>query len=251
MTVPFAENENVRIHYEVEGQGPPLVLQHGFGSDMRTWEFYGYVKALAGDYQVIRIDARGHGESDKPHEPEAYELSRRAGDVVAVLDALGIERAHYCGYSMGGWIGFGLVQYFPQRLLSLAAGGVHPYPDERFVAFDGVDGTDGDAFITALETLIGERFPREARARLLANDLIALTAATQARSAPVEALLKIQVPVLFYCGQRDIRLPEVQQCAEQVPGAKLAVIPGTNHVTTFLRSDLVLPHLKEHLASAK
>lgn len=248
--MPFAENENVRIHYVVEGNGPPLVLQHGFGSDHRAWEFYGYVEALAGNYQVIRIDARGHGASDKPHEPEAYELSRRAGDVVAVLDALGIEQAHYCGYSMGGWIGFGMVQYAPQRLLSLAAGGVHPFADDRWSAFDGVDGTDGAEFIAALERLVGERFPREARAKTLDNDLVALAASTQARSAPAEALLQIEVPVLFYCGQRDVRLPLVQQCAEQVPGAKLAVIPGTGHVTTFVRSNLVLPHLKEHLAAA-
>jgi hypothetical protein len=91
-TVPYADNDGIRIHYEVEGVGPPLMLHHGFTISLEEWRRFGYVDALKSEYQVILIDARGHGASDKPHDPAAYEMARRAGDVVAVLDDLGSTR---------------------------------------------------------------------------------------------------------------------------------------------------------------
>ena len=93
--MPYADNGNVRIHYQVEGEGPALVLQHGFTESAVDWYEAGYVDALRSDYRLILIDARGHGASDKPHDPDAYELNRRVADIVAVLDALAIERAAF------------------------------------------------------------------------------------------------------------------------------------------------------------
>jgi pimeloyl-ACP methyl ester carboxylesterase len=92
----------VHVHYEVEGEGPPIVLQHGFTDSLRTWYELGYVDALKQDYRLILVDARGHGSSDKPHEPQAYKPECYAADVVSVLTDLGISRAHFFGYSMGG-----------------------------------------------------------------------------------------------------------------------------------------------------
>jgi pimeloyl-ACP methyl ester carboxylesterase len=79
------------------------------------------------DYQLILIDARGHGESDKPHQPEAYDHRLLVDNVIAVLDDLPVSQTDYLGYSMGGMIGFGLAKYYPNRLKSLIAGGVSPY----------------------------------------------------------------------------------------------------------------------------
>src|SRR5262245_12825985 len=73
--MPYAENRGLRIHYEVEGQGPTLVLQHGFTHSVRRWYLHGYVEALRTDYELVLIDARGHGLSDKPHDPTAYTLA--------------------------------------------------------------------------------------------------------------------------------------------------------------------------------
>src|SRR5262252_7442562 len=86
--MPYVDNDGVRIHYEVEGKGPSLVLQHGFTHSLRRWYLHGYVDALRNDYELILIDARGHGESDKPHDPHAYTLAARVRDVVAVVDDL-------------------------------------------------------------------------------------------------------------------------------------------------------------------
>jgi pimeloyl-ACP methyl ester carboxylesterase len=100
--LPYADSNGVKIYYEVEGNadGPPLVLQHGLTGYLESWRERGYTKVLGGDYRLILVDARGHGRSDKPHEPEAYVRELRAADVVAVLDDLGIEKTYYFGYSM-------------------------------------------------------------------------------------------------------------------------------------------------------
>ncbi len=269
--MPFANNAGVSIHYTAVGTGPPLVLQHGFTSDLRSWEFYGYLDEFARDFRVICIDARGHGQSDKPHAPESYALDNRAADVLAVLNQEGLERVHYCGYSMGGWIGFGLVLNSPERLVSLAVGGVHRLEDPGWNAFDGVSGRDPEEFIAALESVVGERFPQEARARVLDNDLVALAASVQMRATAPKVLERITMLTsnstvghedvsgqdsrptaecgamrcLFYCGDRDVRLAQVQNAAKLATNARLAVISGCNHVTTFTRSKRTLPVLKK------
>jgi len=105
--MPFANNRGVRVHYQTVGHGRPLVLHHGTFGSGPDWIDRGYVERLKRDYQLILVDARGHGLSDKPHDPAAYDLSLRASDVVSVLDDLGLPKADYFGYSMGGWIAFG------------------------------------------------------------------------------------------------------------------------------------------------
>ena len=82
----FTTNQNTRIHYQIEGQSPPLVLQHGFIQNIKRWYMASYVDALKADYQLTLVDARGHGESDKPHNPDAYTLPLRVDGVVDILD---------------------------------------------------------------------------------------------------------------------------------------------------------------------
>jgi pimeloyl-ACP methyl ester carboxylesterase len=106
--MPYSNNQGVRIHYEVEGEGPPLVIQHGFTDSIQTWYELGYVDALKRDNRLILVDARGHGASDKPHEPTAYKPESNVADVVSVLTDLDISRAHFFGYSMGAWIAFAM-----------------------------------------------------------------------------------------------------------------------------------------------
>jgi pimeloyl-ACP methyl ester carboxylesterase len=116
MSMPSANNHGVRIHYEVEGAGPPLILHHGTFMSGADWRDFGYTDALKHDHQLILMDARGHGASDKPHDPAAYEIVALVGDVTAVLDDLHIRRADFFGYSMGGWIGFGCAKHIARQL---------------------------------------------------------------------------------------------------------------------------------------
>ncbi len=121
--MPFASNRGQRLHYTVEGEGPTVVFQHGLLSSAVSWAERGYVAALSDAYRVVCIDSLGHGESDKPDDPACYVRDQRAGDVVAVLDAVGAERVHLTGYSMGGWIATGVALHHPDRLASLVIGG--------------------------------------------------------------------------------------------------------------------------------
>jgi pimeloyl-ACP methyl ester carboxylesterase len=99
--MPFVNNNGIKIHYEVEGQGPALILAHGLSTSMKQWRALGYTEELSGNHMLILVDTRGHGGSDKPTTPESYSPDVVAGDYVAVLDSLGIEKTNYFGYSMG------------------------------------------------------------------------------------------------------------------------------------------------------
>src|SRR5215470_5840575 len=150
--MPYADNHGVRIHYRTEGRRPALVLQHGFTESVEDWYECGYVEVLKRDYRLVLVDARGHGSSDKPHEPAAYLLEGRVAHVIAVLDALRIEKAHYWGYSMGGWIGFGMAKFACDRLDRLVIGGQHPFSGNmehlRGMVRAGIDGGT-EAFLAA------------------------------------------------------------------------------------------------------
>jgi len=121
--MPYADNNGVRIHFQLEGEGQPLVLQHGFTDSLETWYELDYVDALKREHQLILVDARGHGASDKPHDTSAYSNEARATDVASVLRALAIPRADYMGYSMGGCIAYSLAQYVPECVHRLIIGG--------------------------------------------------------------------------------------------------------------------------------
>jgi pimeloyl-ACP methyl ester carboxylesterase len=121
--MPFAVHRGQKIHYTVEGRGPLVVLQHGLFMDAESWRANGFVAALADRFTVACVDSLGHGLSDKPADPALYAQDQRAGDIVAVLDALGAEKAHLVGYSMGGWMAVGVARHHPQRLASLTIGG--------------------------------------------------------------------------------------------------------------------------------
>src|SRR5919199_6165398 len=124
--MPYATNAGVRIYYEREGNGPPLVLHEGFALSHQDWRDWGYVDDLNGHYDLLLMDPRGHGASDKPHDPAAYTYEQRVADVVAVLDDAGIERAVYWGYSMGGGVGYAAAHYAPARFRAFIVGGAAP-----------------------------------------------------------------------------------------------------------------------------
>ena len=91
--MPYVDNSGVKIHYHVEGDGPPLVLQHGLTNSLETWYAYGFVEELQKDYRLILVDARGHGRSGKPHDPADYDLKLRVSDILAVIDDVGVDKA--------------------------------------------------------------------------------------------------------------------------------------------------------------
>jgi pimeloyl-ACP methyl ester carboxylesterase len=243
--MPYADNGSVRIHYQVEGEGPPLVLQHGFTESLVDWYEAGYVKALRPDYRLILLDARGHGASDKPHDPDAYALNRRVADVVAVLDALGIAKALYWGYSMGAWIGFGLAKYAEERVCALVIGGQHPYARSmeslRLMVRRGIAQGSG-AFVAGMEEMFGPESAKR-KGRLLSADLEAYLALAQDRTGLEDILPTMLMPCCLYAGEIDPIYPGVKTCSRHIPRVTFFSLPGLSHCEAYARSELVLPRV--------
>ncbi|EJN07831.1 alpha/beta fold hydrolase [Herbaspirillum sp. YR522] len=247
--MPFATSDAGRIHYQVEGDGPALLLHHGFTSSLEAWRYFGFAEALRPHYRIIMIDALGHGQSDKPHAVDAYSQQQRCRDVLAVLDALDLERVHYFGYSLGGWVGYGLVRHARQRLSSLVLGAAHPYADSSWDVFDGIDGRDPDAFIAAFETLLEERISPQLKMLIRGNDLVALAAAAhQPRPSQQDLLRRMDLPCLMFCGDADARHEAVRRAAAALPAGGFASLPGVTHFGGLMHSQLVLPPVLQFLA---
>jgi pimeloyl-ACP methyl ester carboxylesterase len=253
--MPYSNNQGVRIHYELEGEGSALVLLHGLSEDLDWWRDYGYVESLKNDYKLILIDARGHGASDKPHNPDAYKLELFVNDIVCVLDDLRIGKAHFLGFSMGGWIGFGIGKYGPERFYSLIIGAMSPYKDPA------KDDTreyfkKGKDFVWAdLEKRYGPKIMTPMiKVRWMANDfeaLIAIASSEDWLNSVEDILPTITLPCLLFVGEADPFFPGVKKCVTSMPHATFVSFPDLLHVETLYRSDLVIPHIKRFLATVR
>jgi pimeloyl-ACP methyl ester carboxylesterase len=166
-----------------------------------------------------------------------------------VLDDLGMPTANYFGYSLGGWIGFGMAKYAPDRLISLILGGTHPY-EEDMQPFRAVMPRDVNAFMAAMEQVYGASLTPALRARLQKNDLEALRMMTQDRPSLADILPTMDVPCLLFVGEDDPRFGNVQKCAESLSDVTFFSLPGCNHVGAFTSADRVLPHVQAFLADA-
>jgi pimeloyl-ACP methyl ester carboxylesterase len=257
--LPFVSNQGVKIYYEVEGQGSPIVLGHGATGNMGFWRGYGYVDQLVDKYIVILFDARGHGQSDKPHEVEAYNYRLMVRDVISVMDALDIARTHYWGYSMGGYIGFGLAKHYPERLISLIAGGSAPFepPDEsdepspileifRRGVVDGVD-----SLVEGMRAWAGTITPQY-EARLRSLDLEAMVAYLEnAPNRPGfgDDLPHMKMPCLVYAGDADEDAYEYgRKAAQQRPNVRFYSLSCLNHVGASAAAEQIVPPVLSFLA---
>jgi pimeloyl-ACP methyl ester carboxylesterase len=251
--MPFADNHGVRIHYETEGDGQPLVLYHGAGASLEVWRELGYVAALRQKCRLILLDARGHGQSDRPHDSGAYQMSLLVSDVLAVLDDAGVDKAHFLGYSMGGRVGFGIAKYGPERFCSLIIGGSHPYRAEAMASAQEMEMLERGfgAYVAGLEAE-GVQLPAAVKARLLAMDseaLLASTIATIEDGGYEEILANIELPCLLFVGENDGNYAGAAECAKFLKDAEFLVFPGLDHAELYRRSDLVAPEVMRFLAT--
>lgn len=257
--MPFARNGDVRIHYVIEGSGPPLVLHHGFTGSAGDWTSFGVVAALRDEFQLIMLDARGHGASDKPHDPACYGFKHGAGDVEAVLDELGIVQAHYYGYSYGGMMGWALGAYAPERFAALAIGGAHPYPPSddvqaRIQRMRQYLQQGMATYVAWRESQIGP-WPPAFRERGLRNDaeaLVAFITPEPARrpSGFNHAPARMTMPVLVLSGDDDELFAgsRARRAAGELNDGRFIEIPDADHFKLYVRPDLVLPHVRAFLS---
>jgi pimeloyl-ACP methyl ester carboxylesterase len=216
----------------------------GSGAD---WADLGYVDALKEDHQLILVDSRGHGESEKPHDPAAYSLAHHTSDVLAVLDDLSIQNADYFGYSLGGWIGFGLAKCAPQRFRSFIFGAAHPYAEDMKPFRDYMP-RSAEAFEEMVDQGFGSRISSAVRSRILANDLEALRALTQNRESNADVLPSMAMPCFLFVGDLDPRLAKVRECASELRNATLFTLPECDHIGGLFNSEPMIPRVKTFLS---
>jgi pimeloyl-ACP methyl ester carboxylesterase len=245
--MPYATGSGVRIYYQVEGSGPPLVLQTGFAGTIDDFYDFGYVDALKGENTLVLIDHRGQGESDKPHEPAAYGPDQRVADVLAVLDALGIGQADFLGYSMGGGVGFYLGAQAPQRVRSLLLGGASPFGSAPNLAWAEMLRKGMETWVAEIERT-GGPMPAEMRAQRLASDGAALAASVLLERPSLEdALGAMNLPILLWCGDQDTAHERAQRAATLLPNATFVSLPGLKHREAGMNSADTLPHIRAFL----
>jgi pimeloyl-ACP methyl ester carboxylesterase len=251
--MPYATNDGVRIYYEREGSGPALILHAGFLQRLQHWQdFAGYVDALKNDYSLILIDPRGHGGTDKPHDPALHTYDRRVADVLAVMDNAGIAEAIFWGYSMGGRVGYAIADYVPERFRAFVIGGMHPYaPTPENTSETQLLRGGMASFVAVVEQNLGP-LPQAMRDDLLSQDAEALVASSLATAeAPsfAAALARLEVPMLVYVGAQDEGYHDLaQRAAAGQERVTFVSLPDLNHLEAFSRSDIVLPHVRAFLA---
>ena len=230
--MPSFHNGAVEIAYLDEGEGDPIVLVHGFASSKNVnWVYPTWVSDLRKDgRRVIALDNRGHGESAKLYDPAQYSIPAMGGDVIALMDHLGIARADVMGYSLGARITAWLGLKQPARLRSAILGGI------GIAMIEG--GGPGENVAKALEapTLedvtdpVGRTF--RAFADQTRSDRLALAACLRGSRGLMtrEEAAAIAVPVLIAAGTADEVAGSAKALGRIIPGSEVLDIPNRDHM---------------------
>ncbi|WP_428670477.1 alpha/beta fold hydrolase [Roseibium sp.] len=230
--MPQFEADGVKIAYLDEGEGDPILLIHGFASNKQVnWQYPGWVDLLVKDgRRVIAIDNRGHGDSQKFHDPDAYGAPIMAEDARRLLDHLDVERADVMGYSMGARISAFLTLNHPDRVRRAVFSGL------GYGMITGIG--DPEPIAAALETDriqdIGDRAGRAFRAfaEQTGSDRLALAACMRSSRQKIseEDVKRIDRPVLVAVGTKDDIAGSPHKLAELIPHAEVLEIPGRDHM---------------------
>lgn len=243
----------------MSGDGPPLVLLHGFTGSTETWTSLRSVAEHT--HKVIAVDLAGHGRSSAPHHPERYALTRFAHDLARVLDHLAIERAAIQGYSMGGRAAVRFAVAHKHRVAALVLESVSPGIAEsteradRITAdnalADAIEHDGIESFIDKWEAhplWISQRtLPGEVRAALRAQRLEnrptglanSLRGSGVGLDEPIlDRLGEIEAPTLFIAGALDSKYADLaRSMATKLPHAQLEIIPDAGHAAHFEKPD--------------
>lgn len=235
----FFDSNGVKIRYIVAGSGEPIILIHPFAASAEIWG--PVVKDLSQDYEVIAMDCRGHGKSEKPHDPKQYGIEM-VNDVVRLMDHLGINKAIIIGYSMGGSIGMKMLTEHPDRIRMAVIGGSLGFTkyesEHNEVPMLGPNLLSGMAFSEAMIASAPEDWPkpgplqREMMKRMDASqDSIALGAETVSHEGlwvDDKKLEAIAVPTLVIYGGND-HPAFYSEAKSRFPNLQFKTIKGAGH----------------------
>jgi len=244
--LPQARVGEIKMYYEVYGEGEPLLLIMGLGSDLTGWIFQ--TPELSQKYRVVAFDNRGAGRTDAPDVP--YTIRMMADDTVGLMDVLGIDKAHVLGISMGGYIAQEMAIKYPRRARSLilVTTSAGPYLLETHIVTAWVEAalkgvSQKTFFQLMLPFIFTDKFFEDSDMVQMAVDMIAARSSATPDHALVRQLMaclehdargrlsQITVPTLVVAGQDDILVPFTlsQELAAGIPDARLVVLEGGGH----------------------
>ena len=260
--MPYITVNGVRLRYEMDGEGPTVLLLHPVGLDSTCWD--AQVAAFVPSFRVLRVDLRGHGQSDVP--PPPYTLNEFAADVHSLLRQLRLTPAHVIGLSLGGMVAQVLALEHPDDVRSLiladTTGTLSPEARQAVVERGAAAERDGMTSVVdgTLERWFTPGFMRSGmvarcREKLLADDVQGWAATWRAISAvdTDSRLPEIKVPTLVMIGEVDLSVPvaRARAMASQIPGAALHVATGAPHMLPLERPDLFNPPVLEFLRNVR
>ncbi len=244
----YFDSNGCKIHYRVEGNGPPLVLIHGYAvnADL-NWRWNGMIKKLRKHFTVISFDHRGHGLSGKPSEPNKYGLEM-VNDVIRLLDHLNIPKAYIMGYSMGGFTTLKLLTMYPERVIKAVVGGA---------GYEKVDGDNIKILMELVESLEngkgyypltkalepGRKEPPKWRIKLLDFGLNMMSDSKamadvmkqfQEMAVTEDSLRNNHVPTLVIVGDKDPLSKGVEELEKHMKNARCIFLKGRDHMTAMM-----------------
>lgn len=230
------DRDGVKIHYEVHGRGPTILLSHGYSSTSRMWD--GQVEVLKDRYQVVVWDFRGHGESDYPTDGAQYSEALTVGDMLTLLDKVGARKAIVAGLSLGGYMSLAFHASHPDRVRALMLFDTGPgfKKDEARTSWNETAHKRAATFdvqgLAALNSSDEVRLTRHRDATGLAGSARGMLA--QQNDRVIQSLGTITVPTLVLVGANDTNfLAATDYMAAKIKGATKAVIPDAGHAANL------------------
>lgn len=260
------EVHGLRIAYERAGEGPPLVLLHGYVGDARaTWRHQ--IDALSDEFTVVAWDAPGIGRSSDP--PESFRLADYADCLASFVDALGLGRPHVAGLSFGGGLALEFYRRHPTLPASLVLAGAYAgwagslppqVVEERLRQVLELSDLPPDRFVSAvLPTMFSESVSKETVNEFAANASEFHPAGLRAMARSIaeadlrDVLPRIDVPTLLLYGDRDARAPlsVAEDLHAAIPSSELVIMPGVGHVSSVEGRERFTAEVRRFLRSVQ
>lgn len=234
--MPYLDRDGVKIFYETEGDGPPVLLSHGYSATSRMWDEQ--VAHLKDRYRVIRWDFRGHGESDYPDDQRAYSETATVADMAAILDACDVDRAAVGGLSLGGYMSLAFNLKHAERVRALMLFDTGPgfkkdaardaWNERAMERADKLE-TDGLAALSSSREVMSSKHRDATGLAGAARGML-----TQRDASVIQSLPAIAVPTLVLVGADDTPfLGATEYMAAKIPQSTHVVIPDAGHAANL------------------
>lgn len=232
--MPMLERGGAQIAFEVYGQGPAILLTHGFGEAADMWR--GQIEALSETHKLVLWDMRGHGRTRVPTDPSLYSEAETIADMLGILDAIGADKAIIGGLSLGGYMSLAFTRAHPERVAGLVIVDTGPgfrNDDARArwntTAVARAEELEAVGFAGRGMRRYAERHDSPASLALAARHML-----TQRDARVIESLIQVRTPAVVIVGADDHPfLAASDYMASKIPGARKVVVPSAGHMVNI------------------